>query len=48
MQVRKLDTDNPLDVDRFIDFPFELYKDNQQWVPPLVSSARRPLIPLSW
>lgn len=43
MQVRKLDTDNPLDVDKFVNFPFELYKDNQQWVPPLVSSAKKVL-----
>lgn len=41
MQVRILDTNNPKDVEKFVDFPFRLYKDNKQWVPPLVSSAKK-------
>ena len=43
MPVRLLDTNDPKDVEKFVDFPFELYKNNQQWVPPLVSSARKVL-----
>ena len=38
-----LDTNNSNDVDKFVDFPFELYKGNKLWVPPLVSSAKKVL-----
>jgi ribosomal protein S18 acetylase RimI-like enzyme len=41
MQVRFIDTGNSKDVDKFVDFPFRLYAENQLWVPPLVSSARK-------
>ena len=41
MQVRFIDTENSKDVDKFVDFPFRLYAENHQWVPPLVSSARK-------
>ena len=43
MQVRIIDTENPKDVDKFVELPFQLYKDNEQWVPPLVSSAKKML-----
>jgi len=38
--IHKVDTTDPQDVDRFVQFPFRLYRDCPQWVPPLVSSAR--------
>jgi hypothetical protein len=40
MQVRKLDTSQRSDVRAFIRFPFELYRDCPQWVPPLISDMR--------
>lgn len=43
MQVRIIDTENPRDVDNFVNLPFQIYKENEQWVPPLVSSAKKML-----
>lgn len=40
MKVRKLDTENPRDVNQFIRFPFGLYKNCEQWVPPLISDMK--------
>jgi len=37
MKIRKLDTTHPADRNSFLDFPFHLYKDVPQWVPPLRS-----------
>ena len=39
MQVVKIDTSNRRDARRFVQFPFDLYRDCPQWVPPLVSDA---------
>lgn len=36
MRVRKLDTTRARDVRQFINFPFELYRDCSQWVPPIL------------
>ncbi len=36
MQVRKLDADNRRDVRQFIQLPFDIYKGNAQWVPPIL------------
>jgi hypothetical protein len=41
MQVRIIDTENSKDVNKFVDLPFRLYADNNQWVPPLISSAKK-------
>lgn len=41
--VHKVDTDSRQEVERFVQFPFRLYLDCPQWVPPLVSSARKQL-----
>jgi hypothetical protein len=41
MQARIIDTENPKDVNKFVDLPFQLYAENKQWVPPLVSSAKK-------
>ncbi len=43
MVIHKVDTSDPRDVERFVQFPFRLYRDCPQWVPPLVSSARKQL-----
>ena len=40
MQVRKLDMGRRQDVEQFIALPFALYRDNKQWVPPLLSDMR--------
>jgi GNAT superfamily N-acetyltransferase len=43
VDIHKVDTTNPRDVKRFVQFPFHLYRGCPQWVPPLVSSARKQL-----
>ncbi|GAB4414138.1 MAG: hypothetical protein Kow00123_27650 [Anaerolineales bacterium] len=40
MHIRQIDTNNRQDVQRFIQFPFDLYRGCPQWVPPLASDAR--------
>jgi len=41
MQIRKLDTTQKKERARFVDFVFDLYKDNELWVPPLRADAMR-------
>ncbi|HTP11428.1 MAG TPA: hypothetical protein VMP08_24415 [Anaerolineae bacterium] len=43
MDILKIDTANKRAVQRFIDFPFQLYRDVPQWVPPFASDAKRML-----
>lgn len=43
MRVRKLDTTKRRDVRAFIGFPFVLYKNCPQWVPPLLPDMRAAL-----
>ena len=43
MDILTIDTENRRDVKRFLDFPFQLYRDVPQWVPPFDSDARRML-----
>jgi GNAT superfamily N-acetyltransferase len=38
--IRKLDTKRRRDVQQFVNFPFELYRNCFLWVPPVVSNAR--------
>ena len=40
MRVRKIDTTNPRDVRQFINLPFELYKNDPLWVPPLITEMK--------
>jgi hypothetical protein len=40
MQVRELDTNNPNDVNKFIQFPHDLYKGSEFWVPHFVSEMK--------
>ncbi|MCJ7701581.1 MAG: GNAT family N-acetyltransferase, partial [Anaerolineales bacterium] len=43
MNIRKIDTENKSDVRRFIKFPFDLYKDNPYWVPPMMPDMKQAL-----
>lgn len=43
MDIIRLDTSNRRDVSRFLDFPFQLYRNVPQWVPPFASDASRML-----
>jgi GNAT superfamily N-acetyltransferase len=40
MRVRLLDTSRPRDVRQFISFPFELYQECPQWVPPIMPEIK--------
>ncbi len=35
MNIRKIDTTNKRDVNKFIKLPYNLYRDNPYWVPPM-------------
>jgi GNAT superfamily N-acetyltransferase len=37
--IEKIDTESKKDVKSFVDFPYKLYKDCKQWVPPLLVDA---------
>lgn len=39
MVIHQVDLDSRRDVERFVQFPYRLYRDCPQWVPPLRSSA---------
>jgi GNAT superfamily N-acetyltransferase len=43
VEIGKVDTTDHKAVERFVNFPFRLYRACPQWVPPLVSSARKQL-----
>lgn len=43
MRVRKIDTEQKRDVQQFVGFPFQLYRDCPQWVPPWISSVKNNL-----
>jgi GNAT superfamily N-acetyltransferase len=43
LTIEKVDTDNKQQVKRFVELPYSLYKDCQQWVPPLYMDAYLPL-----
>jgi hypothetical protein len=40
MRIRQIDTRHARDVRQFIDFPFELYRNSDEWVPPLISDMK--------
>lgn len=40
MNIRKVDTNKKKDVRAFIQFPFDLYKGNSNWVPPMMGEAK--------
>ena len=39
LAIEKVDTKNKSQVKRFVEFPYKLYKDCPQWVPPLLIDA---------
>jgi hypothetical protein len=45
LTIEKVDTENKSQVSRFVQFPHKLYKDCQQWVPPLDIDAYAQLNP---
>ena len=40
MKIRELDTNNKKDVRLFINLPFEIYRENPYWVPPLENDVK--------
>jgi len=45
MHIHRLDISDRRDVRRYVHFPFRLYRDCPQWVPPFVSDVRAQLDP---
>ena len=43
LTIEKIDTGDKVQVKRFVDLPYKLYKDCPQWVPPLFIDANLPL-----
>jgi hypothetical protein len=40
MKVRKIDLEKRSEINKFIQFPFDLYRDNRYWVPPMRAEMR--------
>lgn len=45
MKIRKLDITSEKDVKQWVMFPYHLYKDCKQWVPPLINGQKQLLNP---
>jgi hypothetical protein len=43
LDIEKIDTENKVQVKRFVDLSYRLYKDCPQWVPPLFIDSNLPL-----
>ena len=43
--VIKIDTNSKSDIDRFVMFPFTLYKGHPQWVPPFIADVKTMMDP---
>ena len=43
LSIQQVDTNNKLQVKRFVELPYELYRNCPQWVPPLYVDAYLPL-----
>jgi len=43
LSIEKIDTNDKVQIKRFVDLPYRLYKDCPQWVPPLFLDAYLPL-----
>jgi hypothetical protein len=39
LKIQKIDPTNKREIKEFIDLPFRIYQDNQQWVPPIRSDV---------
>jgi len=40
MEIKQIDSANAHDTKRFFDFPFRLYRNTPQWVPPMASERK--------
>ena len=45
MQIHRIDTSRAREARRFVQFPFDLYRDSPYWVPPLFSDALKQVDP---
>ena len=45
LSVRPLDINSSKDVDRFIKFAWQIYKNNPYWVPPLLMDIKKTINP---
>jgi hypothetical protein len=45
MHIQRLDPTDRSDVRRYVEFPFQLYRDSPLWVPPFVNEVRTQLDP---
>ncbi|HEY9122496.1 MAG TPA: hypothetical protein VIM80_05830 [Brevefilum sp.] len=43
--IKKIDLNSRSEIDRFVQFPFDLYEGHPQWVPPFISDVRTMLNP---
>jgi len=43
--VKKINLNSKAEIDRFVQFPFDLYEGHPQWVPPFISDVRTMLNP---
>ncbi|MFN2302468.1 MAG: hypothetical protein ACK2TV_01930 [Anaerolineales bacterium] len=43
--IRKVDLTSKTDIKRFVDFPFDLYADHPQWVPPFIVDVKTMMNP---
>jgi len=43
--VKKINLNSKSEIDRFVQFPFDLYEGHPQWVPPFISDVRTMLNP---
>src|SRR5215211_7468777 len=43
LSIEKVDTENKVQIKRFVDLPYRLYKECPQWVPPLYMDTYLPL-----
>jgi hypothetical protein len=43
--VKKIDLNSKSEINRFVQFPFDLYEGHPQWVPPFISDVRTMLNP---
>ncbi len=40
LEVKKVNTESKGEVDEFVKFPFRIYKDVEQWVPPIITDIK--------
>ena len=40
LEVKKVNTESKGEVDEFVKFPFRIYEDVEQWVPPIITDIK--------